>query len=682
MPATIGAIITGTAFAATGSTFAAGAAFAASTFTIGGSVVAGTGVVSAITVGEIVGTVALTGLSLALTPTAPTPSGTKVSLRNPIGARTMSYGRVRVSGELAELKVSYILQEDGDGVLFNATMFQTGEIDAYEKFYVHDQEVRIDSLGRATYPGVFNDGFRVHLYTHDGDASQTVDSNLSAAFPARWTTKHRLDGIAYIVGRFNGVPLEDFSTVYSFGVPTVSATFRARKVWDPRDSTQSRANPATWTWTTNAALIILDYILHDDGMRMPYSLIEPALEEWEEAADYCDEDVTLIGGDTEPRYQLSGSFAFTDPRKDVLKRMLSPIDGRLRLREDFAIVLEVGRFETPTDAETFGLSDIIVISLKRGATKPELKNEIRFTYTSPGHNFQPQEGDAWRDEDSIELDGLESAVLDLAWCPSHRQGRLRARVEAARMNPEWSGQVVLGPRGFNLRGKRYIHLTIPFLNIDTTFYLTEPAKIDVQSGAVTCQVVSFASSSYELSLAEQGVSPENETPGTWGVPVPEGTTSVTITADGGGGGGSGERAHESGGDGGGGGARCIKTIAIDPTDWGKIITFTVGAGGIGDAQSLHTDTDGGDSTVTGTLVAGAINMFAGGGQAGSNGHAGGTATGGDTNTPGSGADGGDGGTAGSGAVDQGWQKGETPGAGGHEGCDGGDGRVTFDWVYS
>lgn len=630
------------------------------------------GTIAGLSATGVVGTTALTALALATMPSLPSPASSKVALRNPVGPRVRHYGRVRVSGELAELKVSTIVAgHEGDGVLFSDTMLMSGRIDGYEKFFIHDQEVRIDDLGRAKYPGVFNDNYRVSLYTHLGTASQTVDANLAAAFPARWTANHRLDGIAHIVAQFNGVPLEDFSTVYSFGIPSLSATFRGAKVWDPRDEDQDPDDPNTWAWTTNAALIILDYLRHDDGMRTPYDMIEPALDEWQEQADYCDEEVDLIGGDTEPRYQLAGSYALTDPRKDVLRRMLTPIDGRIRLREDFAIVLEVGRFETPTEAETFGLADIIAPRLKRGATKAELKNEIKFTYTSPGHNFQPQEGDSWRDEESIARDGLESAVLDLAWCPSHRQGRHRAKVEAERMNPEWSGQIVLGPRGFNLKGKRYIKLTIPFLSItDRTFFLTEPAKINILSGTTTCSVVSFAEEVYELEVADQGVSPENETPGTWGVAVPEGATGVTITADGAGGGGSGE-------DGGGGGARCIKTVTLTAADAGTIILFTVGAGGRGDPPDLGESTDGGDSTVTcAALSAGAIAMTAGGGQSGANGHAGGTASGGDTNTSGSSASGGDGGEAGSGATEN-----EAPGGGGHEGADGGNGRVTFDWVF-
>jgi len=414
----------------------------------------------------------------------------------------------------------------------------------------------------------------------------------------------------------------------------------------------------------------MDFLWHDDGMRLPRSMIVSGIDTWIEQANKADEAAALISGGTEARYQLSSSYALTDAPKDVLKKMLTPMDAWVRLREDSAVVLEVGEFVTPTEHETFGVEDIIGFALKRGAPKLDIKNEIRATYTSPGHNFQPQEADPYQDAASIALDGLKTGTLDLSWCFSHRQARLRQKVELARQNPEWLGQVVLNPRGFNLLGKRYLKLTIPFLGIDTSFYLTEPAKIDMMAGTVTCDVVSFPASAYELSLAEQGVSPENETPGNHGVPVPVGATSVTITCDGAGGGGSGN-------DGAGGGARCIKTIAVAGGDVGKIITFTNGAGGRGDPQDLALCTDGGASTVTGSLIAGSIAMSAGGGTSGINGHAGGTASGGDTNTSGSGASGGDGGNGASGATEN-----EAPGGGGHEGVDGGHGKVIFDWTIS
>jgi hypothetical protein len=104
-----------------------------------------------------------------------------------------------------------------------------------------------------------------------------------------------------------------------------------------------------------------------------------------------------------------------------------------------------------------------------------------------------------------------------------------------------------------------------------------------------------------------------------------------------------------------------------------VILYTVGAHGIGEAVNVigGVMTDGGDSTVTGTLVAGSIAMTAGGGKKGTNTPgAGGTASGGDTNTSGDDGHGPDGGIGGS-LADSNF----TPGGGGDLQTDGGDGSV-------
>lgn len=666
MPATIGAAITGAAFAATGSTFAAGAAFAASGFEAG---VLG-GVLGSVTVGQLVGTIALTGIAIGLTPGSPTVGPQKVTIRNTTQPRRRVYGLYRVGSVLAELKVQ---APTGDGILLVASLIASGEIDDIVEHRFNDQTTRIrESDGAVTSPGVWWDNNRVFLHYHLGTDSQVADSFLTTAFPARWTAQHQLNGIAYTVGKFNGVPLEDFATVYQAGVPSYSALVRGAKVYDPRESAHDWDDPSTWEWTQNAALIVLDYLTHDDGMRLPKSLFSDSLADWIAAADYCDEIVPLIGaletGDGEARYRLSGVYEFTEKPVDVLKKMLACFDARVYLKEDSSITIDVGRFVAPDDDTTFTDDDILAYSnFRRGAAKTELKNEVRAIYTSPGHDYLPQEADPWRDEDSITLDGLQTITLPLEWCPSHSQARRIMKVQAYRLNPTWMGTIVTNARGLGALNKRYIHLTISDLGIDTTFFVLK-SDINLLSGACTFEVVSFPEEAYDWDATEEGNSPEFETPGDWGVVVPDGATEVVITVDGAGGGGSGE-------DGGGGGARCVKTVAISPLDWGDVIQFTVGAGGMGDPPNIQSSTDGGDSTVTANLVAGSISLFAGGGKSGFNGDAGGIATGGDTNTNGSSAAGGDGGQAGSGASEN-----EYPGGGGHEGVDGANGRVTFDWT--
>lgn len=525
-------------------------------------------------------------------------------------------------------------------------------------------------VGNVIYPAIWYDNGRVTISEHLGLASQTADPLLASGFPGTWTAQHRLDGVAYVALRLLGVALEDFAKVYKFGIPTYWATIRAAKLWDPRVSGQDPDDPTTWAWSDNAALVIMDYLWHPDGMRLPRAMIETALADWIIVANYCDDQVPLLNCLTEPRYRLWGGYDFDEEPKSVLGRMLACIDGRVRLREDGAIVLDVGQFDCPTSCETFASADIIrVEGFRRGASKDELRNEIRAKYLSPGHNFQEQEADPLRNDTSVLVDGLQSATIDLTYCPSHRQARQMMKVASYRLNPVWQGTIVTNAKGLRLLGERYARFQIAALGIDEVFFIKR-ADIDLLVGRCTFQVISFPAEAYCWTTCEEGVSPEHERPGDHGICVPVGACAVTIRAIGGGGGGS-------EGNGGGGGAYVELTIAIDPADWGKVILFHVGASGIAQILDvLNLATDGGASTVTGTLVAGPIAISAGGGEKGNIGGAGGIATGGAVNTNGFDRAGGNGGVSGAGAIEN-----ENPGGGGHEQVDGGIGSVTFEWDF-
>lgn len=537
------------------------------------------------------------------------------------------------------------------------------------------------SLGQVIYPSVFVDNTRVSLDVYRGTDDQVSDPLLQAAFPGGWTDKHRLLGIAHTVLKLNGVALDSFSGVYRSGIPTYTQVAKLSKVWDPRVTGQSADDPSTWEWSDNAALVIMDYLWHQDGMRLPRSLIELGIDAWIAAADYADEQVSLISCETEARYRLWGAYNLTDEPKTVLSKMLVSVDGRLRMREDGAIVLDLGGFDCPTGCETITDKDILAYDgLGRGPKKTELKNEIRATYLSPGHNYIEQDADPWQNTASIEVDGIQTTTLDLTWCPSHRQARQRMKVEAYRLNPEWQGRILTNAVGLRLLGKRYARFIIDSLGLDETFFIKR-SEINLLKGVCTFEVISFPSEAYAWNPAlEEGVSPENDTPGVHGIAVPAGATSVKITVDGGGGGGS-----ET--NGGGGGARAVKTVPLDPADVGVIFQFTVGAGGTGQVfDSFNIATDGEASTVTGIVASGTVSMLAGGGKRGvgpfGGTAAGGTATGGDTNTSGSGTHTDDGGDGASGAPGGGdFEEGEVPGGGGHRQYDGGNGAVVFEWTY-
>lgn len=676
MPQAIGAAI----IAAVNWVVAEGAAVVASDafivpFTTGSTVL---GVTSA----EIVGTIVINAVAFAATSqSGPNLQSQKVNTRNPVASRRKGYGICKIGGVVVFLRRSTVTD---DGILYVVVVLNSGKIDSILKHFVSDQITRIDEtgirpgpVGAAVYPAVWLDGQRVTIHYYLGEASQTADSLLLAAFPGQWTDAHRLDGLTYAVIKANGTPLEDFAEVYKAGIPSYRAVAKMSWVWDPRVSGQDPDDPETWAWSDNAALIIMDYLWSPDGMRLPRSMIDLGIDRWIAVANCCDDLVPLLNGGTEKRYRLSGEYDFTEPPKNVLARMLLPIDGRLHLRADGAIILDIGEFCEP--AITITDEDILSYDMRRGPSKIDLKNEIRATYAAPGFDYEQQEADPWRNESSIDVDGLQSASLNLDWCPSQSQARRRMKVEAIRQNPEWQGSIVTNAKGALLLGQRYVRLQISDLELDTTFYI-QKSNIDLLNGICTFDLSAFPSTAYDFDpiphgsgvfTSEEGVSPEANCPGDHGIVVPEGATQVVITADGAGGGGSDRGA--------GGGARSIKTIAIDPADWGAVILYTVGAHGIGEAVNVTGGvmTDGGNSTVTGTLAAGSIAMTAHGGHKGTNtAGAGGTASGGDTNTSGSNGGGPDGGAGASGADSN-----LTPGGGGDLQTDGGDGSVTFEWTF-
>ena len=163
--------------------------------------------------------------------------------------------------------------------------------------------------------------------------------------------------------------------------------------------------------------------------------------------------------------------------------------------------------------------------------------------------------------------------------------------------------------------------------------------------------------------------------------VPTGASSVTITVDGGG--AAGGRSNTTPG-GGGGGARVLKTIAVTG---GDTFLYSVGVAVVGRTTN-GTGLNGNDSGVSGTVLGGSINLFAGGGGGGTTvaAGAGGSASGGDTNTNGgaaSGSTGGNGAGGGAGGIAE--VDGSPPGGGGGSsigGTSGGGARGQIQFYYT
>ncbi len=126
--------------------------------------------------------------------------------------------------------------------------------------------------------------YRYVMNLHHGAASQTADSMLENSMP-NWTTSHRLDGICYIAAHYG----YDKEGMWK-GVPQLTVQVRGKKVFDPRDNTQTFGNVSTYKHSDNPALCFLDYITNDEyGKGLTSSQIN--MSTFTSAANVCDTQV-------------------------------------------------------------------------------------------------------------------------------------------------------------------------------------------------------------------------------------------------------------------------------------------------------------------------------------------------------------------------------------------------------
>ena len=123
--------------------------------------------------------------------------------------------------------------------------------------------------------------YRYVFNLHHGAASQTADPMLVASMP-NWTSSHRLDGICYIAAHY-GYDKEGMWR----GVPQLTVQVRGKKVFDPRDNTQTFGTVSTYKHSDNPALCFLDYITNDEyGKGLTSSEIN--MPTFSSAANVCD----------------------------------------------------------------------------------------------------------------------------------------------------------------------------------------------------------------------------------------------------------------------------------------------------------------------------------------------------------------------------------------------------------
>ena len=247
--------------------------------------------------------------------------------------------------------------------------------------------------------------------------------------------------------------------LYPNGPPPVSAIVKGAKAYDPRlDSTNGGSgshrfdSPGTWAWTRNPALLWAWYMTWDGGGRRPFARIN-----WPSvivAANVCDELVTLVGGDTQRRYQCDGVLSTADDVRTNSDKILSSMVGT-RFFSGNQWYVRAGAYVTPTMVLTDDDFDLGEIKILPRPKLRDLFNSVRGTFIDahpPGDQGEQDAGGFWSPTDFepyvssvyVAQDGGEKLFEDVEF-PLTQDWRAAQRMAKLLLHRARQGQTISAP---------------------------------------------------------------------------------------------------------------------------------------------------------------------------------------------------------------------------------------------
>jgi len=325
-------------------------------------------------------------------------------VRRSTASRRIIYGRSRVGGIWVYPETTGASNE----TLHLVLALCEGPIAEITTIYFDDEAVTLDASGNGTgkWAGV------VTIKKHLGTVGQAADADLVAA-SIRWTTAHKLAGIAYIYVKLQ-LNLELFSTI-----PEISAVIKGRNdIYDPRANSTG--------YSTNPALCLNNYLtttIIGPGVASA-DIDQPSLMH---AADICDEVVsTLIGA--EPRYACQGAIDLSATVEDNALLFTQAMAGDL-IHQGGKFTIQAGEYVTPTFTVDL---DMLAGGIEFSSLQPrkERANVVKGTFLSEANAWQKFDFPAIKDPAAITQDGQEVvADMTLELVGSGTQAQRLASIE-------------------------------------------------------------------------------------------------------------------------------------------------------------------------------------------------------------------------------------------------------------
>lgn len=350
--------------------------------------------------------------------------------RAPNAAAFVVYGKTRIGG------VQVYIETIGNK---NETMYIVSvvaghEINAFTKVYINDEQ-----WNGSTYKGSSDAVDFDYLY---GTDIQTAPAFLAPTSASSYAFK----GLACLITK-----VVYKQKVFPQGLPNFTVEVEGKKVFDPRTSTTG--------YSTNAALCIRDYLV-DTQYGLGVDVSELDEQSFEDAADICDEDVSLDAGGTEKRYTINGAFSSEVSPKDNLAKMLTACAGKLSYAGG-KWTLRVGAYRTPSLTIT---EDMLVgpIQVQATQSKRDTFNAIKGVFSDPAALYQPVtfppvQNSAYEAEDGEKL----WRDIELPFTTSGATAQRLAKIELEQTRQQITVNMSCNLKAFAVQPGDTVELTLP-----------------------------------------------------------------------------------------------------------------------------------------------------------------------------------------------------------------------------
>lgn len=341
--------------------------------------------------------------------------GRTQTVRESIAPRDVAFGQVRKGGVIVLLHTT----GNSNKTLHIVVALADHEIKAINKVYFGDRlAAQLDDFNNLVPVSPFT-GNATFEYRLGEDTQSAIPVGVSSSI---WGSDHRLRGVPHVYAR-----LEFDVDIFPNGIPNISVEFEGYNgVNDPRTSSAG--------YSRNPALCLAEYLTNTRwGLGVdPADINQDALIE---AANVCDEDVTLSSGGTEKRYRCDGVFSQDQSPQEIIEDLLSSMAGEAVVTGGHWVI-HAGAFrdrDIVYNADNFRDG----LALQTRISRRENFNIVQGTFISPENNWEPSDFPPFRSQFYIDKDGREiTRDIELPFTISGTAAQRIAKIQLQRARLE------------------------------------------------------------------------------------------------------------------------------------------------------------------------------------------------------------------------------------------------------